>query len=581
MALESPEVGEGARTDDAPTEVEGIALPAERPSLAPSAPRPSATLPPEASGGGSTGTSLVTARETLGLQEVHRTRTFLRVTLALAAVQGLALTVLGGDPTARVVLAGMLVLVAIAAGTYAWIIRDELRYSVGTALVVGFTTIATVIAAIWYYGVFSPAAVVIPLGLYFFCLGQDARASVAVYATCALGYAGLAGALMAGARDPGLVTAESLTQVQRTVILLVVEVVLLTVFFMARATRAATLYAIERHDVVVRGLAMRDALLKEARQEIAHAMRVGGVGRYTGELIGPFRLGKLIGRGAMGEVYEGTHEQTKDEVAVKLVHPQLLAEPDVVERFFREAQITSALAVANVVRVVEVGDPNASLPFIAMERLFGQDLADMLRAQKRLAIGRVLTMLRQVGLGVDAAHAAGVVHRDLKPRNLFCARAAGRKGGGEVWKVLDFGVSKLDRGDGTLTRGQIVGTPAYMAPEQARAQQGVDKRADIFALGVIVYRALTGSPPFWGDTSVEILFKVSHSMPAQPSSLVSLRPEVDLVLAIALAKSPADRFQSVAEMAQALDAAARGRITPELADRADRLLRALPWGAGA
>jgi eukaryotic-like serine/threonine-protein kinase len=184
-------------------------------------------------------------------------------------------------------------------------------------------------------------------------------------------------------------------------------------------------------------------------------------------------------------------------------------------------------------------------------------------------------MLRQVGVGLDAAHAAGIVHRDLKPRNLFCARAPGVD---EVWKILDFGVSKLDSGDGTLTRGHLIGTPAYMAPEQARAQP-VGPRADIFALGVIAYRALTGSPPFSGDTNVEILFRVSHGMPIRPSELARLPEEVDLVLAIALAKDPADRFAYGAQLAQALDAASRGRLDEAVASRAIRLLDQLPWGA--
>jgi serine/threonine-protein kinase len=345
-------------------------------------------------------------------------------------------------------------------------------------------------------------------------------------------------------------------------------------YLIARNTRTTTLYAIERHDVVIRSLAQRDALLREARHDLVQAMRVGGVGRFTGEVVGSFRLGPLIGRGAMGEVYEATKLDTHEPAAVKLVHPQLLAERDIVERFLREAKITSSLNVANVVRVLEASPADAPIPYLAMERLRGDDLATFLRDEKRMGMRRLLTMLRQVGVGLDAAHAAGIVHRDLKPRNIFCAKV----GNADVWKILDFGVSKLESGEGTLTKGQIVGTPAYMAPEQARALE-VGPRADIFALGVIAYRALTGAPPFSGDTSVEILFKVSHAMPARPSSHVKLPEAIDLVLAIALAKDAKDRFASAAELAQALDAASRGRLDDALVHRAHALLADLPWGA--
>jgi serine/threonine-protein kinase len=266
---------------------------------------------------------------------------------------------------------------------------------------------------------------------------------------------------------------------------------------------------------------------------------------------------------------------TKEEAAVKLVHPQLLVERDVVDRFLREAKVTSSLSTAYVVRVLDASTHDAPIPYLAMERLHGEDLATHLRDNKRMAIRKLLVMLKHIGIGLDAAHAAGIVHRDLKPRNIFCARSPA---GDEVWKILDFGVSKLDTGDATLTRGQLVGTPAYMAPEQARALPA-GKRADIFALGVIAYRALTGAPPFSGDTNVEILFRVSHAMPVRPSDLAKLPEAVDEVLAIALAKDPDDRFETATKLFVALDAATRGRIDPALSAHARGVLGALPWGA--
>ncbi|GAC1520844.1 MAG: hypothetical protein NVS3B10_22000 [Polyangiales bacterium] len=250
----------------------------------------------------------------------------------------------------------------------------------------------------------------------------------------------------------------------------------------------------------------------------------------------------------------------------------VLGQPEHVERFFREARIVSSLDAANVVRVIAVGDRTAPVPYIAMERLHGTDLSDYLREHRRMSLAKALTMIRQVGLGLEAARAAGVVHRDLKPRNLFLSR----KGGGEVWKILDFGVSKLTSEEATQTRSRMVGTPTYMAPEQI-AGAPVSHRTDLFALGVITYRALTGRPVFTGDTEPEILHKVLHAMPPAPSTIASLAPAIDAVMAIALAKEPEDRFDSAAELAQALEAAHGGHVDPQIEQRARKILAKTPW----
>ena len=526
--------------------------------------------------GQSSSSQLVTARETLGYQEIQRTRSFMRVALGLATIMSVALPFVGGDPIAKAVLFGSLGIVVLACGRLLLLLRDDEAYTLPRAVFTGYTTIFAVFCGIHFYGVFSPAAAIVPLGIYFFCAGQSDRASLAVYVTCAVAYGAMGLASCFGVMpDRGLIRADDVPLLERLIILGLIEGIFFAVYNIARRTRDATLFAIERHDVVVRSLAQRDALLHEARHDLVQAMRVGGVGRFSGEIVGSFRLGSVIGRGAMGEVYEAVRLDTKEEAAVKLIHPQLLAERDIVDRFLREAEVTSSLSCPNVVRVIEASGGDAPIPYLAMERLHGEDLATYLRDNKRMAMRKLLSMLRQVGIGLDAAHAAGVVHRDLKPRNLFCSRARGTD---DVWKILDFGVSKLDSGEGTLTRGQLIGTPAYMAPEQARAQP-VGPRADIFALGVIAYRALTGMPAFSGDTNVEILFRVSHSMPTRPSDLAKLPEEIDLVIAIALAKDPDDRFASAAHLAQALDAASRGRIDQQVALRAKALIAQLPWGA--
>jgi serine/threonine-protein kinase len=208
-----------------------------------------------------------------------------------------------------------------------------------------------------------------------------------------------------------------------------------------------------------------------------------------------------------------------------------------------------------------------------MERLHGTDLADWLREHRRMSMSRLLNLIRQLGVGLDAARAAGIVHRDLKPRNVFLAKDGDR----EVWKILDFGVSKLVTVDATLTRDKIVGTPTYMAPEQVEGGK-VTHRTDLFALGVIAYRALTGRPAFAGDTEGQILYKVVHGMPPRPSEVVSCPDDIDAVLAIALAKDASDRFDSAVELAEALEAAGRSALSPAVRARAERILERHPWG---
>jgi eukaryotic-like serine/threonine-protein kinase len=183
--------------------------------------------------------------------------------------------------------------------------------------------------------------------------------------------------------------------------------------------------------------------------------------------------------------------------------------------------------------------------------------------------------VNQVAEALEAARIAGIVHRDLKPQNLFLHQPANRPA---LWKVLDFGMSKLADHHGTLTKGQVVGTPAFMPPEQARGVD-VDHRADIYALGVIVYRALTGHPAFTAPDLVAIIGDVINQMPRRPSELATLHTDVDAVLAIALAKRTEDRFETAAEFSDALRAASRGELSAGLRGRAANLQRSLPWGA--
>jgi serine/threonine-protein kinase len=235
----------------------------------------------------------------------------------------------------------------------------------------------------------------------------------------------------------------------------------------------------------------------------------------------------------------------------------------------REVRIAASLDSPHVVRVFEVGDESAPLPYLAMERLHGENLAQILRRERRLDEHAVRAVVRQVARGIEAANAAGIVHRDIKPQNLFLTTGDG------VWKVLDFGISKL-AGSDAMTAGEVLGTPQYMAPEQVDGT--VDGRADVYGLAAVAYRALTGRQPFVGTEFAAIVVEVLTKMPVKPTSLAAtLHHDVDFALAIGLAKKPEDRYGTATELADALDAALRGQLDPALRARARALLRQMPW----
>jgi len=553
------------------------------PSVAPSI----ATTTPQSSertmvGGGTSSISTGrTPQETLLYEEIGRTRIFIRYALAVGAVITVLSLSVHGDPIAqRIVYSGTAV-VWITTAWFAWKLRTDAGYTVPRAVAAALACTYGAFCGIWFFGVYSPAVIILPFGLYFFSIGRSFRATFSVYLVCAITYLALVVSIGAGLlRDAGIVRGDRLAHADRVSLGAIVELTLVATFLVARRMRHTTVRALELHDRAVRGLALRQALLEEARLDLQQALKSGGLGRFTDTQLGSFRIGKLIGRGAMGEVYEAKRAGTGEPAAVKLLQAHVLANPDLVRRFLREAKIASSLDVPNVVRVFEIGGvegDSAPFPYIAMERLRGRDLAEHLQLRRRLSVARAVTMIREVGHGLDAAREAGIVHRDLKPRNLFLAES-GIGGARRTWKILDFGVSKLMDSERTQT-GAVIGTPAYMAPEQARGGT-VSHRTDLYALGVIAYRVLTGRPAFTGEQTPEILYQVVYQMPPRPSGAdASLTPEVDLVLAVAMAKEEKDRFESARDFADALEAAARGEIEPGLAARARALVARHAWGA--
>jgi len=248
----------------------------------------------------------------------------------------------------------------------------------------------------------------------------------------------------------------------------------------------------------------------------------------------------------MGEVYTATHaERPTEGAAVKLLRRELLADARSLERFLRELRAASAIESPNVVRVLDASTATDPIPYLAMEKLDGSTLAALLRSGETVDVG---AMVRAIAGVLDLARAAGVVHRDVKPQNIV------RTADG-TWKLLDFGVALLADSSGTLTRGGAVGTPAYMSPEQARGD-AVDHRTDVYALGAVIYRCLTGRAPFSRADTPALPYAVLHEMPVRPATT----PAPESVLRVALAKSAEDRFQTAGALADAFEAALLGRV---------------------
>jgi serine/threonine-protein kinase len=527
--------------------------------------------------------------DAMRLDEMQRLRVFLKAVLGIC-VGGVIVALLSrGDPVARnVVLAGTAGSVVGAV----WMliaVRGQATYDAQRLIVPCLLVVAGSMSGVYYWGAASPVAAMIVYGIYFFSLGSNAFVTASMYALVAILHGALGLGIAAGVLDDrGVVSMGGLRTLDQLTILSIIESLYAIAFVTARASQRVTLDAMTKLQQAARTVAQRDALLAEARAELDRALKIGGPGRFTDQVIGSFRLGVLIGRGGMGEVYEAHHEAHHDahheahrdahggadrrEAAVKLLHPGTLGDPTAVQRFLREARTAARLDCPHVVRVLEVGTTAGEIPVLAMERLRGTDLAQQLRRHRRLGLAPARTIAEHVALGLDAARAAGIVHRDLKPHNIFLAD----EGGGRRWKILDFGVSKAG-GSGTLTKGHIVGTPAYMAPEQARGED-VDHRADVYSLAAILYRAVTGHPAFTGKDVPTTLYEVVYRVPTQPSILAQLPGDVDRVLALGLAKDADDRFATALELARWFAAAVEDTLDAEQRRRADELIARQPWG---
>jgi serine/threonine-protein kinase len=270
-------------------------------------------------------------------------------------------------------------------------------------------------------------------------------------------------------------------------------------------------------------------------------------------LHGTFRVLRLIAGGGMAAIYAATHTRLAGRYAVKVLHAEAAAMGSAVERFRREAEITSALRHPNIVQVLDFNQMEDGRPYMVMEYLDGTDLRARLEAHRTIPLDRAAIIVEQVSEALAAAHAVGVTHRDLKPENLFCVSVPGSDK--EFVKVLDFGMSKIRHASKITADATLLGTPPYMSPEQAMGQiDAIDPATDQFALGAILYEMLSGEIAFLAQTTAGVLEAViGRDPPPLPAALAG----VDRVLRAALAKDKRDRLPDILAFGRAVRAAAR------------------------
>jgi serine/threonine protein kinase len=296
-----------------------------------------------------------------------------------------------------------------------------------------------------------------------------------------------------------------------------------------------------------------ESVLKNVLQ-IRKAERLIGV-----ELDGRYRIEKQIGEGGMGVVFLARHMVIEKAVAIKVLRAEVASDEAVVKRFVQEARAASRIGHPNIIDVTDFGTTKDGLTYQVMEFLEGQTLAALLQQEVTLDLTRALAIVAQMARALGAAHDKGIIHRDLKPENVFLMSREGRD---DFVKIVDFGIAKVQPTDANsaeprLTRiGTVFGTPEYMSPEQASGRNDVDLRADIYALGVILYEMLCGRVPLRGDTTVRTL---AMQMLDDPTPIREAYPEVEItaeqesVIMAALAKKRSERYESMSDFLSALE----------------------------
>jgi serine/threonine protein kinase len=267
-------------------------------------------------------------------------------------------------------------------------------------------------------------------------------------------------------------------------------------------------------------------------------------------LDGKYELIRLLGEGGMGTVYEAKHRLIGRRLAVKFLHPHYVTSEEVVTRFQREAQAAAAIGHENIIDVTDMGQTTEGAPYLVMEYLDGMDVRDLLAEAGSLPIEQAAHIMVQALSALQAAHDAGIIHRDLKPENIYLIEKPDRK---DYVKLLDFGISKFKSLEtegmkGLTQTGTVLGTPYYMSPEQARGDQNIGTKSDIYAMGVILFQMLTGKLPFDAPNYNALLIKILTEDPPDP---LGLRPDLPLdiveTIKIAMARDAKDRFEDCLE----------------------------------
>ncbi len=402
--------------------------------------------------------------------------------------------------------------------------------------------------ALYYVGAYSLLFALLVLMQFTISLGYSQRVGLAHL----LSVGGASAALqMAIALEllpnVGQLTTDDLSLTARIILTVAGQFLLLLAYLQGREMRGRLQEAVEERKSAIRAAALREAQLAEAQQDLQHAVAAGGYGRFTEQQLDDYVLGRLLGRGGMGEVYEAHHQTSGRVAAVKTLRADAIRDAEFVRRFIREGKILQGLHSPHIVAVHDVAGRDALLPYIAMEKLEGEDLRAVLARDGQLTPPRVLELVRQVARGISDANDAGIVHRDLKPSNVYRSVNDDRW----TWKILDFGVARRLTGSATMTGVGVIGTPQYMAPEQSQGDT-VDTRADVYSLGAIAYRALTGHPPFTGKDAVAILHSVLYDDAPPVRDFVDVPRGVERVFRKVLAKRPDERYRGAMEFAGAL-----------------------------
>jgi serine/threonine-protein kinase len=298
------------------------------------------------------------------------------------------------------------------------------------------------------------------------------------------------------------------------------------------------------------------------------------VARFYNRLVdSKYRIEELIGRGGMGMVYRAEHTKLGKHVAIKVLTKGHTPGSPSERRFLREARAAGSIGHPNIVEVFDLGNLDDGTPYIVMELLTGETLSERLKVVGALPVPVVVRIAKEIVGALGAAHRKGIIHRDMKPENVFLVRREGAAG--ETAKILDFGISKTLGSADTMSltaTGAVVGTPYYLSPEQARGARQVDHRVDIWSVGVLMYEAVTGVVPFNADNYNALMIKILHDRPTPPTVFRPLVPAaVEAIILTALAHDPGDRFENADAMLEALRAAEGAARDPYLGQTATEL----------